>query len=129
MAVGVSLVKYKTLAFVLSAVFGGLAGAIFAPYMKFINPTTFGVDYSMNSILAIIMGGNGTIVGPIIGSFAMNFLPEYLRIMESLRLVVYGLILILITMFMPNGVVGILTGIYRKIEKRKQKIDSEGENE
>jgi branched-chain amino acid transport system permease protein len=114
-AVGISLVKYKTMAFVISAVFGGLAGAFFAPYMKFINPTTFGDAYSMNAILAIIMGGSGTIAGPVIGSFLMNFLPEYLRVVESMRMVIYGLMLILITIFLPRGIMGVISSLSGRI--------------
>jgi branched-chain amino acid transport system permease protein len=117
-AVGISLVKYKTMAFVISAVFGGLAGAFFAPYMKFINPSTFGGDYSMNAILAIIMGGSGTVAGPVIGSFLMNFLPEYLRVAESMRMVIYGLMLILITIFLPQGIVGVATALRGRIKER-----------
>jgi branched-chain amino acid transport system permease protein len=113
--VGISLLKYKMMAFIISGLFGGLAGAFFAPYMKFINPTTFGGDYSMNAILAIIIGGSGTITGPVIGSFLMNFLPEYLRIVESMRMIIYGLLLILITIFLPKGIVGIYQTMMTKI--------------
>lgn len=120
-AIGISLVRYKTLAFVISAMFGGLAGCFFAPYMRFINPSTFGADYSMNAILAIIMGGSGTIGGPIIGSFVMNFLPEYLRVVESLRMVIYGLLLVLITIFMPQGILGVVKQVSAFVMKKVTK--------
>ncbi|MGL6199656.1 MAG: branched-chain amino acid ABC transporter permease [Lachnospiraceae bacterium] len=103
-AIGVSLANYKLLAFLISAVFGGLAGVLYAHYNNFINPVPFSTEYSMNGILAIIMGGSGTIVGPIIGSFMLVFLPEYLRMAESFRLIIYSLLLIVITIFMPKGI-------------------------
>src|SRR5699024_4475695 len=61
-AVGISLIRYKMLAFTVSAMLGGLAGALFAHYIHFINPTSFSIDYSLNTILAVILGGSGTIV-------------------------------------------------------------------
>ena len=107
-AIGIPLLAYKMLAFTISAVLGGLSGALYAHYTHFINPTPFTVDYSLNAILAIILGGSGTIVGPIIGSFILIFLPEYLRVAEEYRLLIYGLMLILITIYMPKGIVRIL---------------------
>lgn len=104
-ALGISLVKYKLLAFVISSTLGGLAGALYAPFSQYINPTSFSVEYSMNAILAVIMGGSGTVAGPIAGSFLFVFLPEYLRMADTYRMVIYGVLLILITIFMPKGIV------------------------
>jgi branched-chain amino acid transport system permease protein len=112
-AVGIPILSYKLLAFTISAVFGGLSGALYAHYTHFINPTPFTVDYSMNAILAIILGGSGTIAGPIIGSFILIFLPEYLRVAEEYRLLIYGLLLILITIYMPKGIVHLIQAAYR----------------
>jgi branched-chain amino acid transport system permease protein len=123
-AIGISLPKYKIKAFVIAATLGGLAGVLYAHYSNFINPVPFSIEYSKNAILAVIMGGVGTITGPIIGSFILIFLPEYLRIAESFRLVMYSLMLILITIFMPKGIVHAFKVLWEKIKelfaKRKQ---------
>jgi branched-chain amino acid transport system permease protein len=128
-AVGISLIKYKVLAFVLSAVFGGLAGAFFASYMRVITPPSFGGGYSLNAILAIVMGGNGTISGPIIGSFMLNFLPEALRVTESMRMVVYGALLIIIVIFLPSGIMGILNKLAKYITARINRYKKSEQNE
>jgi branched-chain amino acid transport system permease protein len=104
-AIGVVTWRYKLFAFMLSASMAGLAGALYAHYMGFLNPEPFGVDQSLNAILAVILGGSGTLSGPVVGSFAVVFLPEYLRIADSYRLITYGLILVVATIFLPHGLV------------------------
>lgn len=104
-AVGIETWHYKLFAFVLSAAFAGLAGALYAHFIGFLNPEPFGVDQSLNAILAVILGGSGTLSGPVIGAFLVVALPEYLRVADTLRLVVYGALLIVTTIYMPRGVV------------------------
>jgi branched-chain amino acid transport system permease protein len=111
-AVGIRVWRYKLFAFVMSAALAGLAGALYAHYIGFINPEPFGVDQSLNAILAVILGGSGTLSGPVVGAFAVTFLPEYLRIAESYRLVTYGFILVIATIFLPRGLVPVAREIY-----------------
>jgi|TARA_R110002072_G_scaffold51291_3_gene137520 branched-chain amino acid transport system permease protein len=117
-AVGIAAWKYKLFAFVASAMFAGLAGALYAHYQSFINPEIFGVAQSLDAILAVIIGGSGTIPGPVIGAFFVVFLPEYLRFADSFRLILYGLILVLATIFMPRGVVGVVSDLWTKVVRR-----------
>lgn len=107
-AIGIASWRYKLFAFVASASLAGFAGALYAHFIRFINPDTFTVAQSLNAILAVILGGSGTLAGPIVGSFVVVFLPEYLRIADFFRLIVYGFILILATIFMPRGIVSVL---------------------
>jgi len=118
-AIGISAWKYKLFAFVTSAMFAGLAGAIYAHYQSFINPEIFGVAQSLDAILAVIIGGSGTIAGPVIGAFFVVFLPEYLRFADSFRLIIYGLVLVLATIFMPRGIVGVATSLADWIKRRR----------
>ena len=104
-AVGIAAWKYKLFAFVTSAMFAGLAG--------------FGIAQSLDAILAVIIGGSGTIAGPIIGAFFVVFLPEYLRFADSFRLILYGLVLVLATIFMPRGIAGIAVDLMEKRRERK----------
>ena len=107
-AAGVQAWRYKLLAFVVSASLAGLAGALYAHFIGFLNPDAFGVDHSLNAILAVILGGSGTLAGPVVGAFAVVFLPEYLRVAETYRLVIYGFILVMATIFMPRGLVPLM---------------------
>lgn len=118
-AIGIAAWKYKLFAFVVSAMFAGLAGALYAHYQSFINPEIFGVAQSLDAILAVIIGGSGTIAGPIIGAFFVVFLPEYLRFADSFRLILYGLILVLATIYMPRGIVGTTRDLLAKFRGTK----------
>ena len=118
-AVGIAAWKYKLFAFVTSAVYAGLAGAIYAHYQSFINPEIFTIAQSLDAILAVIVGGSGTLAGPVIGAFIVVFLPEYLRFADSFRLVIYGLILVLATIFMPRGIVGVASDVWGRIAGRR----------
>ncbi len=115
-AIGVSTWRYKLFAFVVSAALAGLAGALYAHYIGFLNPEPFGVDQSLNAILAVILGGSGTLTGPVVGAFAVTFLPEYLRIADSYRLVTYGFILVVATIFLPRGLVPVAQDAYARVK-------------
>jgi branched-chain amino acid transport system permease protein len=117
-AAGVQTWRYKLFAFVVSASLAGLAGALYAHFIGFLNPDAFGVDHSLNAILAVILGGSGTLSGPVVGAFAVVFLPEYLRVAEDYRLVMYGFILVAATIFMPRGLVPLLAQGLRAVAAR-----------
>ena len=117
-ASGVQSWRYKLMAFVVSASLAGLAGALYAHFIGFLNPDAFGVDHSLNAILAVILGGSGTLAGPVVGAFAVVFLPEYLRVAETYRLVIYGFILVAATIFMPRGLVPLVAQGLRALVAR-----------
>ena len=120
-AAGVQTWRYKLFAFVISASLAGLAGALYAHFIGFLNPDAFGVDHSLNAILAVILGGSGTLSGPVVGAFAVVFLPEYLRVAQDYRLVVYGFILVTATIFMPRGLVPLVVQGLRSLGARIQR--------
>ena len=117
-AIGIAAWKYKLFAFVVSAMFAGLAGAVYAHYQSFINPEIFGVAQSLDAILAVIVGGSGTMAGPVIGAFFVVLLPEYLRFADGFRLILYGLVLVLATIFMPRGIVGVTGDVLARLKRR-----------
>ncbi|MEZ5808339.1 MAG: branched-chain amino acid ABC transporter permease [Zhengella sp.] len=117
-AIGIAAWKYKLFAFVAAAMYAGLAGALYAHYQSFINPDVFGLAQSLDAILAVIIGGSGTILGPVVGAFVVVFLPEYLRFADSFRLILYGLVLVLATIFMPRGIVGVTDDLWTRLTRR-----------
>ena len=94
------------------------ANALYAHFIGFLNPDPFSVDHSLNAILAVILGGSGTLSGPVVGAFVVVFLPEYLRVAETYRLVTYGLILVVATIFMPRGLVPLLAQGFKALAVR-----------
>ena len=118
-AMGVITSRYKLFAFVMSSILAGLAGTLYAHYIGFLNPEPFGVDQSLNIILAVILGGSGTLTGPIVGAVSVTFLPEILRFADSFRLITYGLILVVATIFLPKGLVPLIASLWRWLRARQ----------
>lgn len=111
-ALGVPAWRFKLLAFVVSAVYAGFAGGLYAHYVGFINPSPFSVDASMNAILAVILGGSATLAGPFIGSVLVVALPEVLRVAETFRFIAYGVLLVLAMIFFPRGLGPLLARLW-----------------
>jgi branched-chain amino acid transport system permease protein len=121
-AIGIATWHYKLFAFVASACFAGFAGGLYAHFIRFISPDISTVAQSLNAILAVILGGSGTLAGPIVGSFVVVFLPEYLRVAKFFRLIVYGFVLVLATIFMPQGIVPLVLKLGRLSIKLKDRF-------
>ncbi|NYE23262.1 branched-chain amino acid ABC transporter permease [Pigmentiphaga litoralis] len=101
---GVDVNNTKLLAFVLGALLAGLAGALNAHLTFFIGPNEYGFDRGVEILTMTILGGIGSIAGPVVGAVILTLLPEMLRAFNDFRLVINGLILILIVLFLPKGI-------------------------
>ena len=105
-ALGVNVAVMKTAAFVLSAVLAGIAGAIYTHYSRFISPDIFSLSASFDLLLVAMLGGVWTPYGAIVGAALLKFLPEALGAFRDYRLMAYGLIFIVITFYLPDGIAG-----------------------
>ncbi len=112
-AMGVNISKYKMIVFVYSAILASIAGSLYAHYLNFINPSTFDLFFSIKLLIMIALGGMHNIWGAIIGACLISFLSyEWLHYFEEYEVIVYGAILLLVTIFLPHGLVG-LPGIVK----------------
>ena len=103
-SLGVHLTKQKLYVFTISAFMAGIAGSIFAHYVQVLTPSSvISIDVMLQVLLIVVIGGMGTIIGPVVGSFIVVMGLEYLRFLGDYRLVVYGLVIVLVIMFMPEG--------------------------
>lgn len=114
-SLGIACWRYKLFSFVISAMFAGFAGGLYAHYVGFINPSPFSVDASMNAILAVILGGSATLSGPIVGSILVVALPEILRVAETFRFIAYGVLLVLAMIYFPSGLVPTLGALWNRL--------------
>jgi len=107
---GVNTTKYKLLAFCLSSYMAGVAGALFAHSTGYINPGIYGIEYSFNPVLYSVVGGMGTVAGPVIGTVVISLINEVLKDfgLTYLKNVIIGLIIILTVIFFPRGIAGML---------------------
>ncbi len=105
-AVGINTTLYKIQALAIGAFCAGVGGALFAHTTTFIQPTDFGFLKSIDILCIVVLGGLGSIPGTIIGAIVLTASPEILRPLANYRMMVYGLLLVVIMIFRPNGLLG-----------------------
>lgn len=104
---GIDVTRVKLAAFVLSSVYAAAAGGLFACHMRFISPEDFGYAHSITYLAMLVVGGEGSIVGAILGAVLVTFLPEWLRFLGAAYLAFFGLFVLAILIFLPSGLAGI----------------------
>jgi branched-chain amino acid transport system permease protein len=104
-SLGINAAAWKVFAFGIGAAVGGAAGCFYAPFVGTLVPDAFLITESFTILAMVIVGGMGTLIGPVFGAILLTILPEFLRGIGDLRLVVYGLALTLVVLFMPGGLV------------------------
>jgi ABC-type branched-subunit amino acid transport system ATPase component/ABC-type branched-subunit amino acid transport system permease subunit len=119
-SVGLNPVAIKALAFALSAACAGLAGALFAPLSGFVTPSTFAFLQSILFVLVVIVGGAGTVSGPLVGAAIVVLLPELLAGLAEYRLLFFGALMLVVLWLAPEGIVG---EIQRWVRRRRSAIN------
>lgn len=105
-SLGINLMRNKVLAFVLSTVYAGLAGGLYAGVVRFIGPAEAEVVHTFDIITYLLVGGIGTLMGPLVGTMMITWLTQAVQSFEEYRMIVFGPMLVLLVIFMPKGVVG-----------------------
>ena len=139
-SIGIDVIRYKMLAFLISCALCGLAGGLLAGYMGYLYPTMFTMAKSNELTMTVILGGTGSLTGTILAGLVLIPLPEYLRIesAEEWRMVLYGVLVVAVIVFKPSGLMGskefTVAGVLRRckqlaarVRKRGSKRDKEGE--
>jgi len=107
-ALGVPLMRTKVVSFVISVAYAGYAGALYAGFVRFIGPAIASEANAFDMIAYILVGGLGTLSGPVIGSILLIWATQSLQFLQDYRLLVFGPLLIVLVMFLPKGIVGTL---------------------
>lgn len=112
-SLGKNTTKFKVTSFVVSGGIAALAGALFAAYVTYIDPTSFTLDESIFIVTIIVVGGTGNLKGPIAGAFIILIIPELLRLLHipdtiapNVRQIIYGILIILMMRLRPQGLLG-----------------------
>ncbi len=104
-AVGINLTRAKTSVFAVSAAYMGFAGFLYAHFMQYVSPAGFGLDTTILVVSMIVVGGMGDTTGALVGALFLSLLPQWLRSYTGLEPLIYGGLLVLILVLLPEGVV------------------------
>ncbi len=113
-SVGISTTFYTLMAFAIGAAFAGVAGALFAPLVGFIEPASFTVTNSLAMLLMVIVGGSGRFFAPAIGAVIVVLLPEWLRFAADWYLAVFGFLIVVMMVWLPGGLLSLPDRIARR---------------
>ena len=113
-SLGINAAVWKAFAFGIGAAVAGLAGCFYPGFVGTLVPDAFNIVESFTMLAMVIVGGMGTMIGPVVGAIVLTFLPELLRGFGELRLMIYGLALTLVVLFMPGGIVQAWTSLTRR---------------
>jgi branched-chain amino acid transport system permease protein len=107
-SLGIDVTRYLVLATVVSAAMAGMAGALYAHYIRIVDPDIFLFIYTVTMVIMVITGGKGTLAGPVVGGMVFGVVPEVLRAMEirpEAQWIIYGVLMVLVVYFLPRGIV------------------------
>ena len=119
-SLGINPANQRVFAFVISAVYAGIAGALYAYLNRYVNPDTFSFSDSIRFLLMVILGGSGTTLGPLIGAGILTWIPNLLQAFGKWQLFVYGDLLAAVIFLMPKGIIGTLNSWLRALMSRSR---------
>lgn len=109
-ALGINLMRSKLTAFLISVLYAGWSGALYAGFVRFLGPDIAGTHHTFDMTMYMLVGGLGTLIGPLLGAIAVPWLTQYLQFLQEYRFLIFGPILILLVIYLPHGIVGSWTG-------------------
>ena len=119
-SLGINPANQRVFAFVISAVYAGIAGALYAYLNRYVNPDTFSFSDSIRFLLMVILGGSGTTLGPLLGAGILTWIPNLLQAFGKWQLFVYGALLAAVIFLLPKGIIGTLNSWLRSLMSRSR---------
>jgi branched-chain amino acid transport system permease protein len=108
LSLGIDTRRYTLMAFAIGSAFGGVAGTLYAPLTQYVDPVPFNLSLSLDLLMMVIVGGSGFFFGPFLGAMIAVLLPEWLRFTEGYYLMLYAVAVMLLLIYSPTGLLGIL---------------------
>lgn len=112
-SIGLDVMAAKRLAFTISAALAGLAGGLYAGFIGFLGPESANIEMTFNTLLYVMVGGVGSVAGPVAGTFIVYGLSQVLQVLQNYQMVIFGLALVFLILFMPKGLAGVASGFSR----------------
>ncbi len=123
---GVNITAYTLMSFAIGAAYAGIAGALFAPLVNFIEPAPFGIGNSLLFLMMVVVGGSGRFYGPVLGAAIALLLPEYLRFLKDWYLAVFGFAAVAMMIWLPGGLLSMREALKLGRAKRDAKLKTAG---
>ena len=117
-AMGINTHLYKTLSFGISTLIAGMAGSLYAHIYTVLSPEVFNIDLSVQFLTMVVIGGMGTLAGPILGTVFLVLLPEVLRVLAMYQMLIYGVLLMMCMSFLPYGIMSFIEGGWARLQKK-----------
>ena len=117
--IGIHLMKNKLLSFVISTFFAGLAGGLYASFVRFLGPGIGHITVTFDMLTYLLVGGIGSMAGPLIGTLLITWITQSLQFLQDYRMIIFGPILVLLIIYMPYGIVGAARTLWAKYKLRK----------
>lgn len=118
-SVGVSATKYYVIAFAFACSLVGFSGALYAHHFRFVNPNLLGLQYMFIFLIVVLVGGTGSLWGPVLGALIFVLVSEWLRVLQEYRFLIFGVVLLLVVLFMPTGVFPTMRRVIRRVVERR----------
>ncbi|WP_347549968.1 branched-chain amino acid ABC transporter permease [Pseudalkalibacillus hwajinpoensis] len=119
--IGISIMKNQLLAFTLSALFAGLSGALYASFIRFIGPQISAITVTFEMLMYLLVGGIGTLTGPLVGTLIVISLTQSLQFLEEYRMLIFGPVVVLLVLYYPRGITGSINTFLLKRKQQKVK--------
>ncbi|MCA0990631.1 branched-chain amino acid ABC transporter permease [Pseudalkalibacillus hwajinpoensis] len=123
--IGISIMKNQLLAFTLSALFAGLSGALYASFIRFIGPQISAITVTFEMLMYLLVGGIGTLAGPLVGTLIVISLTQSLQFLEEYRMLIFGPVVVLLVLYYPRGITGSINGYVQRKKQQRVKIANE----
>lgn len=122
LSLGLDTRRYTLMAFAIGSSLGGLSGALYAPLVQFIEPSSFALGLSFNLLLMVIVGGSGYFFGPFVGALIAVLLPEWMRVTQSYYLIVYAALVMVLMASCPAGILGLAERALKAFAPRAKEV-------
>jgi branched-chain amino acid transport system permease protein len=123
LSLGLDTRRYTLMAFAIGSSLGGLAGAVYAPLVQYIEPLSFALDLSLNLLLMVIVGGSGYFFGPFVGALVAVLLPEWLRVIQEYYLMFYAVMVMVMMVFCPTGIFGLAERAIKAVGAKRERAE------
>jgi branched-chain amino acid transport system permease protein len=125
-SMGVNVPQYKLLAFMIGTMIAGVGGSLTVHYLHTITPEFINLGQSFTLVMYVVIGGLGSLYGPVAATIIFCFMSEYLRATEMLQMIIYGVVLLLFIMYIPGGLASTFESVVKKIRSLKRAAANEG---